>query len=77
MSNSLKQNGVIPDYKKFDYLCTDFIIYVCIAPKTCDSRLFGGKVSTHLAEIKRLSEELNLTVPKQVEEWFECIGQDI
>ena len=77
MSMSLFENGVIPDYKKFDYLCTDFIIFVCIAQKTNYNDLFGGKISTHLAEIKRLSEELHLTVPKQVEEWFECIGKDI
>ena len=77
MSMSLYENGVIPDYKKFDYLCTDFIISVCIAPQTCYGYLFGGKISTHLAEIKRLSEELSLSAPKQVEEWFGCIGKDI
>ena len=77
MNMSLYENGVIPDYKKFDYLCTDFIIYVCIAQVPVYNALFGGKISSHLAEIKRLSEEMYLTVPTQVEEWFEYIGHDI
>ena len=77
MSMNLYENGVMPDYKKFDYLCADFIIYVCIAPQTCYGELFGGKISTHLAEIKRMSDELNLSIPKQVEEWLGCIGQNI